>query len=157
MWPEAIAVPAGRRASGELVVPPSKSVTNRLCNLALIAWKPVVLVRPLVSDDIRRFREVLTRLGFEVAEKDGGVDGGELALSPPDRPHSEVRLDCGDSGTLLRFLVAALTSASSVAISSRYRPQDSAVGAYSSAQPSARSSGSSNSVTKSPRASGLAP
>ena len=110
MWPEAIAVPAGRRASGELVVPPSKSVTNRLCNLALIAWKPVVLVRPLVSDDIRRFREVLTRLGFEVAEKDGGVDGGELALSPPDRPHSEVRLDCGDSGTLLRFLVAALTT-----------------------------------------------
>lgn len=110
MWPDAIAVPAGRRASGELVVPPSKSLSNRLCNLALVAWKPVTLVRPLRSDDIHRFREVLIRLGFEVEERGDLAAGEEIALTPPRRPHPEAHLDCGDSGTLLRFLVAALTT-----------------------------------------------
>ena len=108
MWPESIAVPDGRAVRGALVVPPSKSVSNRLCNLALVAWQPVTLVRPLLSDDIRRFREVLVQLGFEVGEAAGVAPGEEIVLRPPTEPRAEASLDCGESGTLLRFLVAAL-------------------------------------------------
>lgn len=104
-WPDALAVPAGLRASGELAVPPSKSVTNRLCNLALVAWRPVTLVRPLRSADTERFLGALAALGFAIAER-----GEEVVLSPPATPPAAARLDCGESGTLLRLLVAALAT-----------------------------------------------
>ncbi len=103
--PETIAIPAGLRAAGELVVPPSKSVTNRLCNLALVAWQPVTLVRPLRADDTARFFAVLRRLGFRVEE---GPE--EVALTPPPAPPARARFDCGESGTLLRLLIAALAT-----------------------------------------------
>jgi len=89
--------------AGEVAVPASKSVTNRLCNLALVAWRPVTLVRPLRSADTERFFAVLATLGFAVEER-----GEEVALAPPAAPPAAARLDCGESGTLLRLLVAAL-------------------------------------------------
>jgi len=97
-------IPAGRRASGRLRVPPSKSVTNRYLALALLARRPVVLDHPLDSEDIRLFTEALRRCGFTVEPTATGLD-----LRPGSPPDS-AEIDCGASGTMLRLLVAVLTT-----------------------------------------------
>jgi 3-phosphoshikimate 1-carboxyvinyltransferase len=104
-------VEAGRRARGRVQVPPSKSVSNRYLNLALLARRPVVIERLLDSEDIRLFRGALETLGF-------GLDssGDSLAIRPPDgaarsagSTPAAATIWCGSSGTLYRFLTAALT------------------------------------------------
>lgn len=104
-WPELYRVPAGRRLAGALRPPPSKSVTNRLCNLALVAWRPVTLVRPLRAEDTERYFAALAALGFAVVGRDDEVD-----LTPPAEPPRSAAIHCGESGTLLRLLVAALAA-----------------------------------------------
>jgi 3-phosphoshikimate 1-carboxyvinyltransferase len=98
-----VAVPAGRRASGRLVVPPSKSVTHRQLALALVARRPVEVLRPLRAEDTALFLAALRRLGWEVDEPAGGE---RVHLAPPARPPESAELFCGNAGTLLRFLVA---------------------------------------------------
>lgn len=106
---EPFAVPSGRRARGKLRVPPSKSVTHRYFNLALLSGAPVVVERPLIAEDTRLFLAALGRCGFRVEE---GED--EVRLTPEGRPGKgeqmeEVEILCGNAGTMLRFLVATLT------------------------------------------------
>ncbi len=101
-----VAVPAGGRVAGRLRVPSSKSVTHRCCNLALLARAPLELGRPLLAEDTRLFLEALRSCGFRVEE---GVDG--VRLEPGAAPGAaEVKIFCGNAGTLLRFLVATLTA-----------------------------------------------
>lgn len=97
-------VPSGKRARGSVVVPPSKSVSNRYLNLALLARRPVVIERLLDAEDIRLFRAALETLGF-VLESGGDA----LAIRPPQDGPGAAEIWCGSSGTLYRFLVAALT------------------------------------------------
>lgn len=94
----------GVRFSGLLRVPPSKSVTNRYLNLALLAGREVVLGRPLVSQDTERFLDALVRLGFDVRHAED-----ELRVVPGALPPAAA-IDCGDSGTMARFLLAALAT-----------------------------------------------
>jgi 3-phosphoshikimate 1-carboxyvinyltransferase len=98
------AVASGGRFTGRLCVPPSKSVTNRLLNLALLSGRPVVLSRPLISEDTERFLAALVRLGFDARR-----DGDELHLTPGALP-PEATIDCGESGTMARFMLATLTT-----------------------------------------------
>lgn len=96
------AIPADRRAGGRLRPPPSKSLSNRYLNLALLAGRPARIERLLDAEDTGVFLGAAERLGWRVARTADGVD---LA---PGRPVASADLWCGASGTMLRFLVATL-------------------------------------------------
>ena len=106
----AVRVPAGLRAAGRLTPPPSKSLTHRAYDLALLAAAPLVVERPLDAEDTRLFRTALEGLGFAVREE-RGVDGTLAAvhLEPGDLPET-AEIYCGNAGTLYRFLVATLAA-----------------------------------------------
>jgi 3-phosphoshikimate 1-carboxyvinyltransferase len=98
-------VPAGRRASGRVLVPSSKSATHRHLALALLAGRPVEVRRPLRAEDTELFLTALRQLGWGVAERADGVD-----LTPPAAPVRAATIQCGNAGTLLRFLVGVLAA-----------------------------------------------
>jgi 3-phosphoshikimate 1-carboxyvinyltransferase len=106
-------IPCGRRVSGRLRVPPSKSLTHRYLNLALLAGQPLVLQRPLLAEDTRFFLAALARCGFGVEERPAAA---ELRLAPPvpagvvSASAAPVEIFCGAAGTLLRFLIASLAA-----------------------------------------------
>ncbi len=97
-------VPAGRTARGAVVVPPSKSVSHRYLNLALLARQPISIERLLDADDIRHFRGALVALGFGLR-----ASGDRLAIEPPVVSPDGAEIQCGNAGTLYRFLTATLT------------------------------------------------
>ncbi len=86
-------------------VPGSKSVTNRMLVLAALADEPTVVRRPLRARDTELMAAGLRALGTGVA--DG--PGGDWRITPGPL-HGPATVDCGLSGTVMRFLppVAAL-------------------------------------------------
>lgn len=99
-------VPSGRRVSGRLRPPSSKSVTHRMLLLAWLARRRVTLERPLDAVDTRLAAEALRALGARVewaAER--------LVVAPARRPEGEVEIDCGNAGTLFRLLTGVLAGA----------------------------------------------
>lgn len=107
-------IPAGRTASGRVTVPPSKSVTHRYFNLALLSGRPLILENPLWAEDTRLFADALALLGFAVEARADRVRLTPVAPvapgAPPPGPPREVEIFCGNAGTMLRFLVAALAT-----------------------------------------------
>ncbi|HVT15744.1 MAG TPA: 3-phosphoshikimate 1-carboxyvinyltransferase [Thermoanaerobaculia bacterium] len=104
-------LPVGSRVHGRLDVPPSKSLTHRYFNLALLSGAPVIIERPLLAEDTRLFLAALERCGLRVEEGPDEVrlapaGAAAVALSAP----CEVEIFCGNAGTMLRFLVAALAA-----------------------------------------------
>ena len=99
-------IPSGVRVEGRVRVPPSKSVTQRLFNLALLARRPVTIERALDAEDTRAWLRAFRSLGWAVDRNKDVV-----RLEPGSAPES-ARIDCGDGGTMLRFLLAALATQS---------------------------------------------
>jgi 3-phosphoshikimate 1-carboxyvinyltransferase len=99
-----VRIPAGRVFSGRLTPPPSKSVTNRYLNLAVLAGRPLVVERPLLAADTRAFLAALPALGMGVE-----VSAGAVRSTPVERA-GEAAIDCGASGTMARFLTATLAA-----------------------------------------------
>jgi 3-phosphoshikimate 1-carboxyvinyltransferase len=98
---------------GQIEVPGSKSITNRALLLAALADGESRLLGGLESDDTLVMRAALAGLGIavetETCQKGEAVwrvggRGGQFEI--PDHA-----LDCGNSGTTVRFLTAALTLA----------------------------------------------
>lgn len=94
---------------GEVLVPGSKSLTNRVLILAALGDGPSVLTRPLGSRDTNLMSAALTALGATI-DRDGviwTVNPTTLDLAQP------TTIDCGLAGTVMRFVpaIAALTSA----------------------------------------------
>src|SRR3954452_23976125 len=87
-----------------VVVPGSKSLTNRMLVLGALAQGPSRLRRPLRSRDTLLMADSLRALGTEV------TDDGEDWLVVPPPLRGGVRGDTGLAGTIMRFLpaVAAL-------------------------------------------------
>jgi 3-phosphoshikimate 1-carboxyvinyltransferase len=102
------AIPSGRPARGRVRVPPSKSITHRYLDLALLARRPLIVERPLLAEDTRLFLAALARCGWTVEER----PEEEIWLTPPGAyrpgPHPPIEIFCGNAGTMLRFLIAAL-------------------------------------------------
>lgn len=98
------AIPSGLVVRGRLRPPSSKSITQRLFNLALLAGRAVVVERPLLAEDTRRYLAALERVGLEVE-----VRRQEVGLRP-GRIAGGAELDCGNNGTMLRFLLGALST-----------------------------------------------
>lgn len=111
------------RLQGEVRVPGSKSLSNRLLLLAAMAEGETRLTHLLDSDDTRRMLEALAALGVGVhkevhqeVHQEGGrdttddavlVDGSASALWAPGNQLTTLHL--GNAGTAMRPLAAALT------------------------------------------------
>jgi 3-phosphoshikimate 1-carboxyvinyltransferase len=94
---------------GDVLVPGSKSLTNRVLILAALGDGPSVITRPLASRDTNLMAAALTALGATIER-----DGMTWTVTPPTSARTEaVTVDCGLAGTVMRFvpLLAALGSA----------------------------------------------
>jgi 3-phosphoshikimate 1-carboxyvinyltransferase len=99
------AVPSGRRPAGRVAVPASKSLTHRFLDLALLSRRPTTLLRPLLAEDTRLFLGALAACGWTVDE----APGEEVRLTPrAAQSEQQVEIFCGNCGTMLRLLTAAL-------------------------------------------------
>jgi 3-phosphoshikimate 1-carboxyvinyltransferase len=95
---------------GEVLVPGSKSLTNRVLILAALGDGPSVVTHPLGSRDTHLMAAALEALGSSISR-----DDTSWTVTPPAHSSSEpATIDCGLAGTVMRFvpLLAALGSAS---------------------------------------------
>lgn len=93
----------------QVLVPGSKSLTNRALVLAALADGPSTLTRPLGSRDTQLMASALASLGAQVER-----DGMTWRVTPVDRSATRpADVDCGLAGTVMRFVpaLAALGSA----------------------------------------------
>ena len=97
-----------------VVIPGSKSVTNRALILASQAASPSTLRRPLISRDSELMVAGLKALGIGIVETTTVVDGNEELqwIVTPAPMRGGVRVDVGNAGTVMRFLppLAALAT-----------------------------------------------
>ena len=97
-----------------VVIPGSKSVTNRALILAAQAKSPSVLRRPLVSRDSELMMAGLKALGVGIEEKTVTVNALEELqwIVTPAALRGGVKIDVGNAGTVMRFLppLAALAT-----------------------------------------------
>ena len=97
-----------------VVIPGSKSVTNRALILASQAASPSTLRRPLISRDSELMVAGLKALGIGIVETTSVVDGNEELqwIVTPAPMRGGVRVDVGNAGTVMRFLppLAALAT-----------------------------------------------
>jgi len=97
--------------TARLMLPGSKSLTNRELVLAALADGPSLLRRPLHSRDSALMIEALKQVGVGIEEVPGdGAFGPDLRVTPTSELHGGVSIDTGLAGTVMRFLppVAAL-------------------------------------------------
>ena len=90
-------------AVGHLLAPPSKSYTHRAIVAGHLARTRYRIDRPLDADDTRATARAVTRLGTPVERGRGRWTVRPRATGPRAR---SVTIDCGESGTTLRFLAA---------------------------------------------------
>ena len=97
---------AGQPVSGTVAVPGSKSLTARALVLAALSSGPSMVHNALRSRDTLLMAEALRSLGCAV---DSGGASWQVA---PALDHGEAYVDCGLSGTVMRFVppVACLRS-----------------------------------------------
>lgn len=103
LWP---APSAGAPVSGTVMLPGSKSLTNRALVLAALSDTPSVVRRALRSRDTELMAGALRALGVGV---DTGAD--DWSVIPADL-QGPAEVDCGLAGTVMRFLppLAALAT-----------------------------------------------
>ena len=100
LWPAPL---RGRNAvSARVVIPGSKSVTNRALILAAQADSPSLLKRPLISRDTELMVAGLKAMGVGVTDEE---IGGDLAWKiTPVKLQGPAKVDVGNAGTVMRFL-----------------------------------------------------
>ena len=99
-----IAVPAGLSVSGSVRPPSSKSVSHRMMNLTLLHGKRQRITKLLAAQDLDLFQAAFAARGWTVT---GTAE--DLLLEPPADASDQAlpaRVDCGNAGTMFRFLVA---------------------------------------------------
>ena len=100
--------PLDRPVDSTVVVPGSKSITNRALPIAALSRGTSVLTGALFSDDTRYMAEALNQLGIQVESDERSntftVTGGDGTF-----PTAAADLFIGNSGTSVRFLTAVLT------------------------------------------------
>ncbi len=101
---------AGRRVAGRVTVPPSKSVSNRYLNLALLAGGRTRLRGLLDAEDIHALLMAIARIGGTARRAGDCWDVAVPAVRQVAAVAEPVAIDCGASGTMLRFLTASLAT-----------------------------------------------
>jgi 3-phosphoshikimate 1-carboxyvinyltransferase len=90
-----------------VVLPGSKSETNRALVLAALSSGPSVITGGLEARDTQLMRNALRTLGVDIVEGDG-----EWQVTPPKTFAAGGAIDCGLAGTVMRFVppIAALAN-----------------------------------------------
>jgi len=100
LWPAPL---RGRNAvSARVVIPGSKSVTNRALILAAQANSPSILKRPLISRDTELMVAGLKAMGVGVTDQTVGADPAWKIT--PSKLRGPAKVDVGNAGTVMRFL-----------------------------------------------------
>ena len=106
-------VPPSRRTDATVVLPGSKSLTNRALILAALASNPVVLRGALWSEDTQAMVDCLKRLGFDIAvavdptesaNRTLTVHGCSGSIPNAGTPAQPLELFVENAGTAARFL-----------------------------------------------------
>jgi 3-phosphoshikimate 1-carboxyvinyltransferase len=106
-------VPPSRRTDATVVLPGSKSLTNRALILAALASNPIVLHGALWSEDTQAMVDCLKRLGFGVEVADDLAEQGNRTLTVhgcggripnAGTPAQPLELFVENAGTAARFL-----------------------------------------------------
>ncbi|WP_414660362.1 3-phosphoshikimate 1-carboxyvinyltransferase [Horticoccus sp. 23ND18S-11] len=103
-------MPFTRPARGEVVLPGSKSLTNRALPLAALCDAPVTLSGALFSEDTQLMSAALRELGFAVTE-DAARNEIRIEGRGGEFPVAEATLFVGLAGTAARFLTALCAAA----------------------------------------------
>lgn len=91
--------PLSRQAiAGNIVIPGSKSLTNRELILSALANSPSTLIKPLRSRDSDLMIAALQQLGIDISWQ------GNDILVNPGKLSGGVSIDCGLAGTVMRFV-----------------------------------------------------
>lgn len=85
---------------GNIAAIPSKSMAHRLLICAAFADKPTSLHCPKANQDMDATARCLTALGAEISH-----DGMGYHITPAKAIPSTATLDCGESGSTLRFML----------------------------------------------------
>lgn len=95
----------GAPVEATVAVPGSKSITNRELVLAALADGPSLLTGALHSDDSARMVTALRALGVAVETVPGDNPfGPDLEVTPPQTFAGDTTIDCGQAGTVMRFV-----------------------------------------------------
>ncbi len=86
--------------SGDVKAIPSKSQAHRLLICAALAKEPCRIACSSLSKDIEATADCLRALGAGIEYKDG-----VFSVTPISEPTEMAELDCGESGSTLRFLL----------------------------------------------------
>ena len=89
-------------------MPSSKSQLHRLLICAALGERPSEIAFKGLSEDIRATARCLNALGAKIEAEEAETGGpGRLLVTPADRsrPARGAVMDCGESGTTLRFLL----------------------------------------------------
>jgi len=102
--------PFTRPVQGEVILPGSKSLTNRALVLAALCPRPVTLTGALFSEDTELMVAALRRLGFAIATD---AEARTLRVAGQESGFSggEAELFVGLAGTTARFLLALCAAA----------------------------------------------
>ena len=100
LWPAPFR--GDKKVSARVVIPGSKSVTNRALILAAQAQSPSLLKRPLISRDTELMVAGLRAMGVGI--KDVQIDGDLAWEITPAPLRGPAKVDVGNAGTVMRFL-----------------------------------------------------
>ncbi len=93
-----ITVPS--KPSGSIKAIPSKSQAHRLLICAALCKKPTRLIIDSLSEDIEATMGCLKAIGVEIQR-----EGNCFTVIPPEKYTLSPTLDCGESGSTLRFML----------------------------------------------------
>ena len=100
-----------------VLVPASKSLTNRYLVLAALADGPCTIHNTLISRDSELMLSALAALGARIVRENHQDGSTTVQLTPPALPKSgPLHIDCGLAGTVMRF-VPALAAALGTTVS----------------------------------------
>ena len=106
-----------RPLKGEIDAIPSKSAAHRLLICAALADRETLIYCPVLSKDIEATAACLCALGADIKYRDGSFH-----VRPIEKVNTNASLDCGESGSTLRFLlpvVCALGGGASIKMHGR--------------------------------------
>ncbi len=100
-----VAVPVGLTVDGVVRPPSSKSVSHRMMNLTMLKGRGQRIIKLLAAQDLDLFQGAFAARGWGVSGDAQDLllkPGGSLVPVSAEPP----RIDCGNAGTMFRFLVA---------------------------------------------------
>ena len=93
------------KPQGAVRAPASKSFAHRLLICAALAATPCILTISYKNDDLEATARCLTALGVRIEKI-----GEQWSVTPTETWNDNVVLDCGESGSTLRFLLPVVAS-----------------------------------------------